>query len=336
MADDILKTEIDIDLTNVSKSKLTKDISDAVSEGIGDKKTTDSFKKLFDFKAIKKDTLKNLSDAFGINDKMQSKQNKAAGKLRINQEAITKLIGTQGKGFKGNAKLMGLIGKKGMTAMSGIAAKANPILLSITVAVELFKEMADQLQRIATESAKFVGQGSKFTDSATMQTMQTTGQDNAGAQSTNRGLDAIGISFDDLQKGRLSAEQAAIFEQVRQRELDKLTEINQVAGPMMKSLQQVTLGFTLLMLDISDYWTLALSTMPGIEKMIGSIKGFITTAGTFARRTIDMIAPLMSIVADVVGFVLDVVNAIMPAVGRLFAFFTPAFQVIAEIVSVIS
>jgi len=336
MADDILKTEIDIDITNQSKSKITKDISDAISEGVNDDNTKDSFKTLFGFKAIKKDTIKNLGDAFGFTGKQQAKQNKIAGKLKGTQEQITKLIGTQGKGIKGNAKLMTLVGKKGMTAMSGIAAKANPIMLAITVAVELFKEMADQLQRITEESAKFVGQGSIFSDKATMGMMQTTGQSAVGAQATNRSLGSMGLNFSDIQSGKITAEQANIFEQVRNRELEKLTKIDKIAGPMMKSLQQVALGFTLLMLDIKDYWTLALSQMPGIEKMVGSIKGFITTAGAFARRTIDMVAPLMSIIGDVVGFVLDVVNALMPAIGRIFAMLTPAFQTIAELFSGLS
>ena len=336
MADDILKTEIDIDLTNVSKAKLTKDISEGINDGINDKKTTDSFKTLFDFKAIKKDTIKNLSDAFGFSGKQQAKQNKIAGKLKGTQEQITKLIGTQGKGFKGNAKLMGLIGKKGMTAMSGIAAKANPIMLAIQASVELFKEMADQLQRITEESAKFVGQGSIFTDKNTMGMMQLTGQTATESQATNRSLGAIGLSFSDIQSGKITAEQAALFEQLRNRELEKLEKIDKIAGPMMKSLQQVALGFTLLMQDMKDYWTLALSQMPGIEKMIGSIKGFLVTAGTFARKTINLIAPLMSIVADVVGFALDVVNAIMPALGRMMTMLKPTFTVVAELFSVVS
>ena len=218
----------------------------------------------------------------------------------------------------------------------GMAAGINPYVAAVMVAAEAVKFMADQFQRIAKESAKFVGQGSIFADKQTMSMMQKTGQTATQAQATDRSLSMLGMDFSDIQSGKITQEQAVLFEQLRLRELKKLEEINAVAGPMFKSMQQVTLGVSLLMQDINDWITMAFARSAGVEKMIGSIKSFITTAGPFMQGLIDSVMPIVGIIASVIGFVLDIISAVMDAIDPIWEALIPILEVIDQIVAVIA
>ena len=74
-------------------------------------------------------------------------------------------------------------------------------------------------------SRKMITSNSLFIDGATRDMMQQTGQTAVEAQSTQRALDRLGLSFEDLQSGKLTEAQAKAFEDVRNREISKLKRI---------------------------------------------------------------------------------------------------------------
>lgn len=336
MADDKLRTIIEADLSEESSQKLSQDISDSIEKGLEGKE--ESFNQVFNFKNIKKDLGKSLIEAFGKSSKVQARQAKAMDKYKEAQEAVKTIVSdTAGKkGFGGILKLVGAIGKQGMAGAAGMAANINPYVLAIQAAAEAVKFTADQFERIAKESAKFVGQGSLFTDKETITMMQRTGQTGTQAQATQRSLLDLGLTFEDIQRGKITAEQAAAFEQIRQRELNKLEEINKVAGPMFKSMQQVSLGFTLLLRDINDFITMAMANAPGIQSLLDKIKPFIAQVGAFMDALIGtFLEPIFSIVGDIAGFVIDLLAAVMPAIQSVITFLQPILQVIQMLSRVI-
>jgi len=330
MADDKLKTIIEAVLDPESSEKLTQDISDSVTKGLEGKE--EEFSKVFNFKNIKKDLAGALNQAFGKSSKVQTKQATAMDKYKNAQSAVTALVSQQNKGFGGSLKLLGAIGKQGVAGMSGMLAKVNPYVAGMQAAAMAAKFTADQFVRIAKESSKFVGQGSLFTDRETMSMMQRTGQTATQAQGTQRALGDLGLTFEDIQQGRITAEQAAAFEQIRQRELEKLEETNTVAGPMFKSMQQVTLGFTLLLRDINDFITMAMAGAPGITSMLAKIQPFIAQVGGFMKQLISTyLTPIFSIIGDIFGFVIDIVSGIMPAIQVFTSFLKPIFELIQNL-----
>lgn len=330
MADDKLRTIIEADLSAESSEKLSQDISDSIEKGLEGKE--DSFSKVFNFKNIKKDLGDALNKAWGNSSKVQKRQSAAMEKYSKAQSVVTQLVGQQNKGFSGTAKLVAAIGKQGIAGAAGMAANLNPYVLGMKAAAEAAKFTADQFVRIAKESAKFIGQGSLFTDRETITMMQRTGQTATQAQGTQRALGDLGLTFEDIQSGKITAEQAAAFERIRQRELEKLEEINRVAGPMFKSMQQVSLAFTLLLRDINDWITMAMAAAPGITSMLEKIKPFIAQVGGFMKQLIGTyLTPIFSIIGDIVGFVMDILSGLMPGIQVFMSAMKPIYELIQNV-----
>ncbi len=336
MPDNIVKTFIEIDLTDQDREKVVEQIADAVGEGV-----EKGSKQKFDWSTIKKDLTKSMGDGLNAiwksSGKVEVKQSKAAQNYLKAQNGVQKAISAQGKGFGKSLGIVKAIGKQGMAGAAGMAANINPYVLAVKAAAEAAKFMADQFQRIAKESSKFVGQGSIFTDKGTMQMMQMTGQTGTQAQATQRSLGSLGMEFSDIQSGKITAEQAALFEQLRLRELKKLEEINAVAGPMFKSMQQVTLGITLLLQDVNDWITMAMAAAPGIQTMIGSIKGFLERAGGFLKSAIDTyLTPIFSVVGNIVTLALDLIGVVMDAMQPIFMIISPILDTVMILADILT
>jgi len=313
MADNVVKASLELDLTKLDKEKVIEQVADAIEQGV-----EKGSNQKFDFKSIKKDLTKSMGQGFDAiwknSGKVQEKQKTASVKYLAAQKGVANVINSQSNGFTKSLKLVGAISKQGM---AGAAF------------------MADQFTRIAKESSKFVGQGSIFTDKSTMQMMQLTGQTGTQAQATQRSLSMTGLDFSDIQSGKITSEQAALFEQLRLRELEKLEEINALAGPMFKSFQQITLGFTLLMQDINDFITVTFSKNTGIENLVGSLKTFMERVDPFMKGLIRALDPVVSVVGDIIAFALDIVSAVMPLITGILNALDPVFNIIAKIVSII-
>lgn len=333
MADEI-KVLIEADLTEQTLENIKEGVSDSINKGLEGKEK--EFANVFNFKNIKKELGSALNSAWNSSSKVQAKQSASMNKYKKSQEVVAGLIGKQNKGFGGTAKLVSAIGKQGIAGMQGMLANANPYVLAMKAAAVAAKFTADQFVRISKESSKFVGQGSLFADKNTMDMMQRTGQTATQAQATQRSLGDLGLNFEDIQQGKITAEQAAAFEKIRQRELAKLEEINAVAGPMFKSMQQVTLGFTLLSRDINDMITMAMASAPGITSMLEKIKPFIAQVSSFMGSLIGtFLGPIFSIIGDIVGFVMDILSGLMPALQVAMTVIKPMFEVIQNLSRII-
>lgn len=221
---------------------------------------------------------------------------------------IAKIGATIGKTFTKSGsdmnKIFGMVTKG--------ASKANIALAATVAAVKAF---ADQFARIAEDSKKFISNNSLFTDKATLDMMQRTGQSTTGAQSTNRALEQLGLSFEDLQSGKFTEEQGKAFEEIRQRELTKLEEIQSVAGPMMDGMQRAMLSINLMMTDIRDFITLIFARSSSINNLVNNIQPFIAKVSSFATGLIRDIAPVMDLIADIIDLVMSVLEPLMSTVG---------------------
>lgn len=335
MPDNIAKVLIEADITDQTIGKVEEGFSSAVSSGI-----EKGFNKPFDFKNLKEDLTKSLGqglDAIWKNSKrVQSAQATTAEAYKKAQLGVIDAINSPTKGFGKTLGIVKSIGKQGTTGMASMLASTNPYVAAIKVAAQAVKFMANQFQRISKESSKFVGQGSLFTDKATMQMMQMTGQTATQAQATQRSLGSLGLGFEDIQQGKITAEQAAVFEQLRNRELSKLEQINTVAGPMFKSMQQVTLGFSLLSQDINDWITMAMASAPGVSKMLSKSKEFLGKAGSFMQSLISKyLSPIFSIAGEIVSIVMDIGMALMDAFMPILDILKPIIDLISNVVTMV-
>lgn len=334
MDENKIKASIVAELDETSSTTISKQTEEAVKEGFNN-----ASEQKFNWKTIKNDLTKSISQALDVawksSGKVQERQSKVAERYKGAQKSVLDIIGKQGKGYGKSLKIIGAIGKQGMAGAAGMLANINPYVAAVKIAAEAAKFMADQFERITKESSKFVGQGSIFTNKETISMMQRTGQTATQAQGTQRSLSALGLNFEDIQSGKITSEQAALFEKLRARELAKLEEINKVAGPMFKSLQQMTLGITLLMQDINDWITMAFASADGIESLIGSIKGFLNKIGPFIQAMISNLKPALSIIGEIFAVIINITSALMPIATKVTKAVTPLISTIAKIVSVI-
>jgi hypothetical protein len=146
----------------------------------------------------------------------------------------------------------------------------------------------------------------------------------------------LGLNFEDIQSGKITAEQAAAFEQLRLRELEKLEQINAVAGPMFKSLQQVTLGFSLLFQDINDMITMAFAESEGITKFIDTLKSSLQPIAAFIGQIISALAPFFSVLGYALTNLTTILKVLLPSLTWFLNWFKFLFELIEKIAKPVS
>lgn len=225
------------------------------------------------------------------------------------------------KSFDWNSVNKGL-DKTAKGGFANIAKSINVVTLALSGVNKALQVSIDQFVKMTEQSSKFIGQGSIFTDKATMDMMQQTGQTATQAQGTQRSLDMLGLNFSDIQQGKITEEQAAIFEQLRQREIDKLEEINKVAGPTFKTMQQITLGISLLFKDVEDWITIAFMKMGNFREFVGTISKMLEPVGRLIKNLITLLAPVFDQIFAIVngifvliGGVIDILNPFLEALN---------------------
>lgn len=243
----------------------------------------------------------------------------------------------------GIAKIGATIGKtftksgSDMNKIFGMVTKgASKSMIALTGMVAVIKTLADQVARIAGDSKKFVSNNSLFTDKATLDMMQRTGQSATGAQSTNRALEQLGLSFEDLQSGKFTEKQGKAFEEIRQRELTKLEQISEVAEPMNESLQEAMLTINLMTSDILDTITYMHAQSQPVVDMIENIKPFTEKVSVFIQGLIKDLSPFVDIVAEIIVVVMGIVEVLMNVIGGVVSIVmtvvTPILKQISNII----
>ena len=301
---------------NIDSSAFEKAIAEAVGRGFSKSlaPVEERFEKAFSKGSVRKNLASNLS---GGDLKTADKRNALLKKYESIQSKINALNGKDNKSLKDKASILALSTKQATVGMKGMTAGMNPYIMALKAGVEAAKKLYEQIQKINEESKKFVGQGSLFTDKQTMDMMQKTGQTATQAQGTQRALDQLGLSFDDLQSGKLTEAQAKAFEEIRQRELNKLEEISKASEGMFKNVRQITLAINLLTQDITDWITIAFAESEGFNNLIEDIKGFVSEVAPVIKEVIGLITPILDALSKVFSFVLKVVKGLLPIVSSL-------------------
>jgi phage-related protein len=335
------KLKVDIGSIEDAGQKLGQSIGKGINKGVEDAannlNSSELRKKLnetFSLRGLKENLVGSIKDGLAGTEKGVAKQKKM-------QEILTKnatLSKTFTSAIAGGAS-KGEILQKGLALASnnikGMVANINPYVAAFTVAVKLSQAFLKSFQATLETSRKFVGQNSLFTDQATMQMMQRTGQSATGAQGTQRALDRLGISFDDIQSGRVTQAQMRAFEELRKMETARLEEIARVGGPVFEAMQRSALAMATTKQIIDDAITLVFAKSQGVVNFANQLEGTATNIGKLVWAAADIIAPFVNIIAGLLGSIIGVINMIVKYVSATVQLVAPIFDAINDVINVV-
>ena len=288
----------------------------------------------FSFKGIQDNFAKAIRAGMNQTEKGTSQQNKMASILKDNA-TLSKSFTDSLAGGASKTEVM----SKGLALaknnIAGMAANMNPYVVAVKVAVEAAKAFLEYYQKTLEQSSKFITQGSLFTDKGTMQMMQRTGQDASGAQGTQRALDRLGISFEDLQKGLVTKDAAAEFEKIRQEESARLREIQKVGMPVFIAMQKGALAIAGAKQKIEDAITMVYAKSRGVLTFANALQQGAYLVGEVVSMAIDILAPVVNIVGQVLGVAMKAVNIIMNLVKKVLSSIKPFMNAINEYLNAI-
>lgn len=336
MADE--KVKVSIDPNSISGlDELGKKIGENVKKGVTDGLESNEVKKkideTFSAKGLKDGLKKTLASVFSDSAKTEKKQAKVADHLAKHvdlQKNFTKLAGEGAK----KSELLSAGLKLAGNQAAGMLANMNLYIVAAKVAVRVIQEFADQYQRVAEQSAKFISQSSLFTDKATMQMMQRTGQQASGAQGTNRALDRLGISFEDLQSGMVTDAQVKMFEKIRKEETERLEMIARVGGPTFEAMQHGAVAVASAKQKIEDAVTFVFAKSKGVMQFAKSLESMAGRVGDFLWTGIQMLEPIVSAVSNVLAIVMEAVGGILDVATIIYSAVTPIYSTISSILDV--
>lgn len=340
MADE-KKVKIDIPSVEEAGQKLGQSIGKSINKGVEEAATnlnsSELRKKLnetFSLRGLKENLVGSVKEGLAGTDKAKAKQadmSKILAKNAQLSKSFTKSITSGASKGEILQKGLALAGNN----IKGMVANINPYVAAFTVAVKLTQQFLKDFQATLETSKKFVGQNSLFTDKATMQMMQRTGQSATGAQGTNRALDRLGISFDDIQSGRVTQAQMRAFEELRRMETARLEEIAAVGGPVFEAMQRGALAMATTKQIIDDTVTMAFARSKGVLEFSRQLEGVFTNIGTMVWAAADILAPIVTAISGVLSIVMGVVNLVVKNISALVQVVAPIFSAINEVLNVV-
>lgn len=313
MADE-KKVKIDIDSAESVGKKIGEEIGKGINESLDKLDSKELQKKAdsaFSFDGIKKNFSKAVMEGLKDSKKSEVQQNKMNGILKKNAELTKSFTNAMAGGGKASEVLSAGMKLAG-NSLKGMVANINPLM----VAMQAAKKFLEYYQVTLEQSRKFIGQGSLFTDKATMSMMQRTGQDAAGAQGTQRGLDRLGITFEDLQNGLVTKEQVAEFEKIRKEESERLREIQDVGMPVFLAMQKGALAIAGAKQKVEDAITMIFAKSRGVLTFASTLEQSAYLIGEVVSMAIDILAPVVNIMGHVLGMAMKFVNVIMNVVKK--------------------
>lgn len=328
------KVKLDIGSVDEAGEKLGKGLAKGFKEGVDDaveSLSTGDLRKKFDetftFKGLKGSLKSALAE--GSNVKNQSKMTAA---LKKNAELSKKFSTSVASGASKSKILsdgLALASSHGMSMLKNI----NPYVMALKAGLAVTKQFLATYQKTLKESSKFIGQGSLFTDKNTMQMMQRTGQSAAGAQGTNRSLDRLGMSFEDIQTGLVTKAQMQMFEQLRKSETERLETIAKVGGPVFESMQYAAVAVATAKAKFTDMIQYAYGKSKGVLQFAKSLEGFATNIGNVIWGMKDKMSPIIGFVGELLSYVIDamrpiggVIKAVISQVAGIVQIVQPALK----------
>lgn len=327
MADE-KKLKVDIGSIEEAGQKLGQEVGKGINKGVADAannlNSSELRKKLDETFSLRglKENLVSMKDGLLLSKNKQNDMSKILAKNAELSKSFTSAIA--------NGAGKGEILQKGLALagnnIKGMVANINPYVAAFTVAVKLSQAFLKAFQATLETSKKFVGQNSLFTDQATMQMMQRTGQSATGAQGTNRALDRLGISFDDIQSGRVTQAQMTAFEELRKMETARLEEIAKVGGPTFEAMQKSALAMATTKQIIDDTITMIFAKSKGVIEFATQLESFATSMGSMIWSLADGLTPVVDLISGLLAKILGaaegplqtIIKTIVDQIGPIF------------------
>lgn len=196
--------------------------------------------------------------------------------------------------------------------------------------------------RLLESSKMMISSNSLFIDKEIADLMQRTGQTASQAQGTQRALDRLGLSMEDIQSGKLTAAQAAAFEEIRNKEIKKLEELKEAGTQAFDSIQNGQMMYMQLQQDIQDKITLALAKagpaieqvinvlsdsiddlMPIIDSMMPSVTQLISLLPQIIEPIIPSVMLLAEMIAEIMPFIVEIVETVLIPLGEILSNILP-------------
>jgi hypothetical protein len=332
------KIKIDLgslsDLGKAIQENITKAMNDAAKDISGNRATQSQLNNAFSFKGLKENLAGSIKEGLSGTDKAAEKNKKLQAIYKANSKLSADFVGSIAKG----ASKTEILGKGLALAgnnIKGMLGNMNPYVAALQVAVKLTQEFLKQYQKTLEASRKFVSQGSLFTDKETMSMMQRTGQSASGAQGTSRALDRLGISFDDIQSGRVTQAQMKAFEEIRKVETERLEEIARVGGPVFEAMQKGALGMAGAKQAFDDMITFAFAKSKGVMVFAETLASVAEKIGGIFTASSSIIAPVINLISGVLATIMHAVDIIMSVIQTIFEAVAPIFDVVNEVINII-
>ena len=181
-------------------------------------------------------------------------------------------------------------------------------------------------EAMLSSSRKMITSNSLFIDNQTRDMMQMTGQTATQAQGTQRALDRLGLSFDDLQTGKLTEAQAKAFEDLRDREMNKLAQLESVGTQAFGAIQKGQMMGMQVQQDIQDMLMIAMASAgPAIEQVMGSI-------GDALNQIMPVVESIMPSITELINLLPLIIEPLIPVVNILIGLIATLMPLIVTIV----
>jgi hypothetical protein len=328
------KIKIDLgslsDLGKAIQENITKAMNDAAKDISGNTATQSQLNNAFSFKGLKENLAGSIKEGLSGTDKATEKNKKLQTIYKANSKLSANFVDSIAKGAS-KTEILG----KGLALASnnikGMLGNMNPYVAALQVAVKLTQEFLKQYQKTLEASRKFVSQGSLFTDKETMSMMQRTGQSASGAQGTSRALDRLGISFDDIQSGRVTQAQMKAFEEIRKVETERLEEIARVGGPVFEAMQKGALGMAGAKQAFDDMITFAFAKSKGVMVFAETLASVAEKIGGIFTASSSIIAPTVNNIGGLLASIMQAVDIILAVIQTIFEAVAPIYDVVNEV-----
>lgn len=239
-----------------------------------------------------------------------------------------KLLGSFGPLFSALHKYADDGKKKWVLLGGAVVASANVGIQSVKKVSKAYIDFAKLgTSTLLAYSKKMVTTNSLFVDSEARDMMQKTGQTAVQAQSTQRALDRLGLSFDDLQTGKLTEAQARAFEDVRNREIEKLKQLEAAGTQAFDSVQSGQMLLMQTQQDLQDMLAVAFAMAgPEIEKVFDIME-------TTIASLMPAVQALMPAVSEIFGTLPTIVSALVPIVNTLISALGPILDALPQLIT---
>lgn len=239
------------------------------------------------------------------------------------------------------------IKKAGQVAGVVIAASLVKVgqigVASIAAVGKAYSEFVNfAANKLLDSSKKMISSNSLFIDKEIADLMQRTGQTAVQAQGTQRALDRLGLSMEDVQSGKLTAAQAKAFEDVRNKEIEKLKELEAVGTQAFDAIQGGQMMFMQLQQDLQDKVTLALAKagpaiskvmdilsstidqlMPVVDAIMPSITELVSILPGIIEPLVPVVITLANAIAEIMPFIIEIVQTVLDPLGEILSNILP-------------